>query len=33
LNISLAIDDEFAPQAVQAIHKAFNLEKLEFLEA
>ena len=30
LNISLAIDDEFAPQAVQAIHKAFNLEKLEF---
>jgi aspartate kinase len=33
LNISLAIDDEFAAQAVQAIHKAFNLEKLEFLEA
>jgi aspartate kinase len=33
LNISLAIDDEFAPQAVQAIHRAFNLEKLEFLEA
>ena len=33
LNISLAIDDEHTVRAVRAIHKAFNLEKLEFLEA
>ena len=29
LNISFAIDDEFAVQAVRAIHAAFHLDKLE----
>jgi aspartate kinase len=31
LNISFAIDDVHTPKAVQAIHKAFHLEKLESL--
>ena len=31
LNISFAIDDEFAVQAVKAIHAAFRLDKLEAL--